>query len=115
MNTPFSSLEDMAEVSEGIHRLGVLRMDVDNLGTVFQKGLAQRATISRVSTLSFNLSLFFEGWINAFLKRENFQNRTYLIYSGGDDLFLVGSWDKIIEAAYEIRKAFGRYTQKQDH
>ena len=112
-NAQIMTFEDMAEESKGIHRLGVLRMDVDNLGTVFQKDLAQRATISRVATLSFKLSLFFEGWINEFLKKENFKNKTYLIYSGGDDLFLVGSWDKIIEAAYGIRKAFGRYTQKQ--
>ena len=113
------TFEEMAKESEGIHRLGVLRMDVDNLGSIFQKGLTQRATISRVSTLSFSISLFFEGRINQFLESDKFKKKKedihtiYLIYSGGDDLFFVGSWDKIIEAAYVIRKDFGKYTQKK--
>ena len=34
-----------------------------------------------------------------------------IVYSGGDDLFIVGAWDEIIELAVDLRKDFKRYTQ----
>ncbi len=103
--------EDLAKDSEGIHRLGILRMDVDNLGAVFSKGLGERATISRVATLSSSLSLFFEGWLNKFIKNK-YEKDIYLIYSGGDDLFLVGAWDKIINLSENIAERFKKFTMK---
>ena len=32
------------------------------------------------------------------------------MYSGGDDLFLVGAWDELIGLAVDIRRAFRRFT-----
>ncbi len=43
--------EVMAEQAEGIKRLGILRMDVDNLGQIFSKGLGAQATLARVASL----------------------------------------------------------------
>lgn len=97
---------EIAMLSEGVQRLGILRMDVDDLGLVFSRGLAN-ATFSRISTLSTMLSLFFDGWVEELCKEEG---RIYLIYSGGDDLFIVGSWDAIPEIALSIRNDFRRYT-----
>ncbi|GAB4563604.1 MAG: type III-A CRISPR-associated protein Cas10/Csm1 [Anaerolineae bacterium] len=101
---PFSA---MAAQAQGIKRLGVLRMDVDNLGRIFQQGLGDRATLSRVATLSFAISLFFEGWVGELARQHNCQDpvgeRLYAIYSGGDDLFFVGSWDAVVELARAIR------------
>lgn len=56
----------LAEISKGANKLGVLKMDVDNLGLIFSKGFAQigGASISRISSLSFYLDLFFSGMIN---------------------------------------------------
>lgn len=56
-----AEFSDLADASTGVKWLGVLRMDVDSLGEVFQSGLGSYATISRVSTLSESLRLFFEG------------------------------------------------------
>ncbi len=97
---------DLAGLSEGIKRLGVLRMDVDDLGIVFSRGLRD-ATLSRISTLSTMLSIFFDGWVDKICREEG---RTYLIYSGGDDLFIIGSWDVIPKVALHIRNDFKRYT-----
>lgn len=101
---PFDVLEAQAE---GIARLGVLLMDVDNAGRLFSDGLGQRATLSRVATLSFALSLFFEGWVGHLAEELNRQDargeRLYSIYSGGDDLFFVGSWDAVVELARRVR------------
>jgi CRISPR/Cas system-associated protein Cas10 (large subunit of type III CRISPR-Cas system) len=55
------------------------------------------------------LSFIMEGCIEHMLslhfnENEDDMNRLYLIYSGGDDLFLVGSWDAVVEAADRIYK-----------
>ncbi len=101
---PFEALEAQAE---GIPRLGVLLMDVDDAGRLFSTGLGQQATLSRVATLSFALSLFFEGWVGRLAEELNRQDergeRLYSIYSGGDDLFFVGAWDAVVELARRVR------------
>jgi len=43
----------------GIPRLGVLRLDVDNLGLIFKEGLGKHATFGRVVQLSSMLDFFF--------------------------------------------------------
>ncbi len=103
----------MAWQSRGISRVGVLRMDVDNLGRIFAEGLGERATLSRVAALSFAMSVFFEGWVERLAEEQNRRDgrgeRLYSIYSGGDDLFFVGSWDAVVELARHIRADLGRY------
>ncbi|MCO6450990.1 MAG: type III-A CRISPR-associated protein Cas10/Csm1 [Caldilineales bacterium] len=94
--------------SQGVKRLGVLRMDVDNLGGLFAEGLAGKATLSRVASLSFAVSLFFDGWVEQLAVQqesspEGWDERLYSIYSGGDDLFFVGAWDAIAEFARRVR------------
>ncbi len=105
---PFHALEAQ---SHGLKRLGVLRMDVDNLGVLFAEGLGERATLSRIASLSFAISLFFEGWVAELARRQNGngQERVYSIYSGGDDLFFVGSWDAMPELARAIRADLSRF------
>ena len=105
---PFGAL---AAESKGIERLGVLRMDVDDLGRLFGEGLNKRATLSRVASLSFAVSLYFEGWVGELAAKRNGEgpDKLYSIYSGGDDLFFVGAWDEIVELAREVRADLTRY------
>ena len=102
--------------SQGIKRLGVMRMDVDNLHEIISKGFGEEASLSRIGALSFAVSLFFEGWvaklaedINAKDKSDGRGERLYSIYSGGDDLFFVGAWDAVIELTRQIRADLSRY------
>ncbi|MEK7990281.1 MAG: type III-A CRISPR-associated protein Cas10/Csm1, partial [Thiotrichaceae bacterium] len=101
---------NFAECSTGIKRAGILRMDVDNLGQVFVNGLnfksGQMGSLSRIATLSRQLNLFFSGHLNELLKK---YQRTQIIYAGGDDLFLIGSWDELPDVAHEIRTQFTQY------
>ncbi len=86
-------------------------MDVDDLGDLFQWGM-QDATLSRVASLSFALSIFFEGWVGELCRRTNRQagvDRVYAIYSGGDDLFIVGAWDALPGLAADIRRDLSRF------
>lgn len=93
----------------GIPRLGVLRADVDNLGAAFVSGLPQdKTSIGRTSTLSRALSYFFKFRINEILKARDYQLQ--IIYSGGDDLFIVGNWSDVLHAAMDIRTSFDDYT-----
>jgi len=34
----------------------------------------------------------------------------HIVYCGGDDLFLVGAWDDLLELSADLRKAFAAYT-----
>ena len=103
--------EKLAKESQGITRLGILRADVDNLGKLFAQGLGTDATLSRIASLSFAFSLFFEGWIGKMAETRNIAHgdRLYAIYSGGDDLFFVGSWDEVAEFAWEVNEDLKNY------
>ena len=103
------TFNDFADHSKGLKRLGVLRMDVDNLGRIFTKGLYKKASISRVTTLSRSLVLFFGGYLNTICEQKKYRNNVSIIYSGGDDLFIVGAWNLAIELAEEIRSEFGAF------
>lgn len=115
---------------EGIKRLGVLRADVDNLGAAFMMGFRpELATLSRTVTLSRELALFFKNYINElcagrlngageekitpfslFGTAKPAARNVHIVYSGGDDIFLVGAWDDLLELAVDIHRAFTRYT-----
>jgi len=103
--------EKFASEAKGIKRIGVLRMDVDNLGQMFIRGFRwaedkQMGSLSRVATLSRQLNLFFSGYLMQLLKHEP---RVQVIYAGGDDLFLVGSWDALPDVARNIEQSFTRF------
>ena len=104
-----ADFDQLADASEGTKWLGVLRMDVDNLGALFQNGLGDSATISRMSTLSESVRLFFEGYIPKLCREYNGRQTSEileLIYAGGDDLFLVGGWSALPKIARQIRDEF---------
>ena len=118
------TFEILAEKAEGIKRLAVLRGDVDNLGNAFVNGFQRAqeggryATLSRTAVLSRQLSLFFKLHLNQLLqsgKSNTFSNggarQLCVVYSGGDDVFLVGAWNDVIDAAVDLRNAFEQFTQ----
>lgn len=124
--TSGDTFEEFAKAAEGIERIGILRADVDNLGDAFVNGFKNPAnddkyvTLSRTATLSRQLSLFFKYHINGILKHPEFEikddedrkgRKATIVYSGGDDLFIVGSWNHIIELSVDIRRAFEKYTE----
>lgn len=92
---------------EGIRRLGVIRADVDNLGKAFSQGFSKdHSTISRSTTLSRSLSLFFKYHINQIVK----DKKATIVYSGGDDVFIVGNWQDVIEISMDLQSQFSDFT-----
>lgn len=123
--TTGNTFSQFAREADGIDRIGILRADVDNLGQAFVSGFEnpenenRYVTLSRTATLSRQLSLFFKLHINKILRESSFSidgkerhgRNVTICYSGGDDLFIVGAWNEIVELAVDIRRAFERYTE----
>lgn len=74
-----NSMEELAGQSEGVRRIAVCRMDVDNLGHAFISGFEQEnekdpvkrmhyVTLSRTSAFSRQMSLFSSATSTAFSK-----------------------------------------------
>lgn len=111
--------EEYAKEATGIDRIAVLRADVDNLGRAFVSGFEERyTTLSRTATFSRQLSLFFKHHINQILSEGEYsidgkagRRNATIVYSGGDDLFIVGSWKDIVEAAVDIHNKLKEYSE----
>lgn len=113
------TFEELADNCRGIKRLGVIRADVDNLGQAFVSGFSdENVSVSRTSTFSRMMSMFFKFHINGILKKGRYRlfddsgekRNASIIYAGGDDLFIVGGWDDIICFAADMHNAFEKFT-----
>lgn len=97
------------------NRLAVLRMDVDNLGKLFTNGFDKsQASFSAYATLSASLDWFFSGYLNTIRRKDSYREWVSIIYSGGDDIFAVGRWDKMIEFAHEVQYDFKAFVGRND-
>lgn len=125
-----NSFSSFVREAEGIKRIGVLRADVDNLGQAFVRGFEKKdgsqkyVSLSRSATFSRKMSLFFKLHLNDILKNGSFSftecsgeskgsiaRNAAIIYSGGDDLFIIGAWDDVLEAAVDIHDRLESFTQ----
>jgi len=107
-----ADFDTLARISEGIERIGVLRMDVDNLGCIFGEYIAP-LSLTRLSAASAAMGLFFDGWLNVICEEMEgvlrLPQSLYVIYAGGDDLFVVGPWHMMPELAKRIRDDLAAY------
>ncbi len=119
------SFDELSKEALGVEKIAVLRMDVDNLGKVFSEGLPEdKRSLSRYATLSRFMSHFFKNCIRLLARRQldvlkdknlpklskdDGERNLVVVYSGGDDLFIVGAWNDVFEIAFEIRELFGEY------
>jgi CRISPR-associated protein Csm1 len=93
----------------GVEALMTLKGDIDNLGMIFQRGLA-RPTFARMAALSRQINAFFTIWL-PWLCRTEFSN-TYTVFAGGDDFFLIGPWYSTIRLADRMQREFSRYAAR---
>lgn len=115
-----SSFEALAKASTGIDKLGVLRADVDNLGKTFISGFKpEHTSLSRTASFSRKLSMFFKFHINNILENGEYmidgsvsaKRNVTIVYSGGDDVFIVGAWDDVIGLAIDLSDSLKKYSQ----
>ncbi len=101
---------EKAGVFCGTEALGVLKADIDQLGLLMACGLKpERFTLSRLATLSRQLDNYFTVYLPHFLMNETTFNDIYTVFAGGDDLFLIGPWNRIIDLAIVLRSSFSDY------
>lgn len=119
------SFEELSNSATGINRIALLRADIDNLGQSFISGFENDknkdlyVTISRTSVFSRKLSTFFKLYINNVIENGKYflpgaskkQRDVVIVYSGGDDMFIVGAWDDIIGISVDIYESFKKYCQ----
>ena len=119
------TLEEMAADAKKkgcIERIGIIRADVDNLGSTISMGFDKTVggNIMRTAALSRQLTLFFKSHINCILSNPQFNlgkntpdsgRNASICYSGGDDIFVLGEWDDIVGFAIDISNEFNKFTQ----
>jgi CRISPR-associated protein Csm1 len=88
---------------------------VDGLGKVFTE--FGKDTPTRYIAASHTMSLFFDGYVSqlcqAFENEYGRSDSLYIIYGGGDDLFIVGEWDLLPHLAQKIHDDFAVFTQER--
>lgn len=91
----------IAEQSDGDKKIAALKLDVDNLGSLF----IGRSELE-YKKMSGELKEFFDEKLLNLIISEKMQKNIYVVFSGGDDCFLIGSWNKIFDLAIILRKKF---------
>ena len=121
----FELLAHAAKMDGALERIGVLRMDVDSLGRVMVRGLfygdEPHRSMAATSTLSVALDRLFAGYLDVLCREVTAKpcmaglpghedgDLLYVIYAGGDDLFVVGSWHLLPLLAERVKDAFKQY------
>lgn len=125
------TFSELAALSEGVPYLGGLLLDADRMGEVFARGLRCQgrdlATPSRMAALSRFLEWFFTVEVLGLIQQASLyqgrlgfsdleaQNKArryrliYSVYSGGDDLFLLGPWDVVLDFALDLERLYRHY------
>ncbi len=112
----FSHLSGFAGLRTGTDKLGVLKLDADNLGTIFN--YLPSFTIAQQLSQGI-ISPFFGERIKELLTRtiessdpsespQKFSENIYPVFSGGDDCFFVGAWDVILQWSVLVQEHFDR-------
>lgn len=95
---------------KGIEAIGILKADVDNLGLLFACGTREeRLTLSRLATMSRQMNNYFSIFLPYKLKTDDRFKNIYTVFAGGDDLFLIGPWNRIIDFAGFLNESFKEY------
>ena len=127
-----TSVDRLANASEGAKYLGILKMDGDDMGKIFREGVRNwwakklsvnpdkigKMTPARYATLSSLLEIFFGFCVNEICRRGSFFTKekyskdpqVYVVFSGGDDIFVLGPWDQIVDLAVKIGEEYAIFT-----
>ncbi|NPA44483.1 MAG: hypothetical protein GXO49_03015 [Chlorobi bacterium] len=142
----FEDLAEFARARTGTAKIAALKLDIDNLGTLFQQINNENENIF----LSKKISEFFTDKFFDIINNENFsykkhqlneskkkyfetkdffnngetipykeyildehkvnfKENLYVVFAGGDDSFIIGAWDAILEFAILLRKRFADF------
>ncbi len=107
-HTPGRDFDELAKLARGREYLAYLRIDADRIGEQFRKLEGDPYRTWGLSTL---LDQAFVTGVTELLG-SRFTN-LYPVYGGGDDLFLIGPWNQVMDFAAAWRKTFGALTEEK--
>lgn len=99
---------ELASRSAGTKAWGVLRGDVD----LFSLRLRRAQSIEEHVQLSMLYKHFFAGEVHAICLGGEFWRRIAILYTGGNDFAVYGSWDALALFATEMQRTFHRFAEE---
>ncbi len=102
-----ASLETLASRAGGRPGWGVLRADVDGFGVRLRK----LTSIAEHIQLSILFKQFFAGELEVSCSSADYWRKVTILYAGGDDFAVYGSWDALLLLAREIHRLFSKFAE----
>lgn len=110
------SFEDLAKVNcyekDGVQyvkpALMCIKGDIDNLGSLFQKGFGS-PTFATMAGLSRQLNNFFTVFLPYLCQEDERAKNIYTVFAGGDDFYLIGPWLDMVRLVPTLREKFRQY------
>jgi CRISPR-associated protein Csm1 len=99
---------ELAERAEGADRWGILQGDVDHFGVQLRRA----GTVEEHIHFSALFQEFFAGELALLCAMPDFWRKVTVLYRGGDDFAVLGSWDALILLAREIARVFERFVDQ---
>ena len=104
------TFSEIAQKATGNKKLAMFKSDIDNLGLVFSSSLGERMSFSRYADMSHKLHYFFSAYYTHFVRTHGYEDKIYTVFSGGDDLCILGAWDAVMQFACDFQKEIGKLT-----
>lgn len=103
-----AGVEELAARARGRKTWGVLRGDADQ----FQARLQKAETVEEFIQLSVFYKQFFLGEVQTLCGQPEFRDKTAVLYTGGDEFAIAGSWDALLPFAQAIERVFRRSSEE---
>ena len=101
-------IKTFEKLAEGSSGLIALKADVDRLGDTFRD--FYMTSFKKFNRLSRELDFFFSDYISSMIENSEKYNNIYIVFAGGDDLFLIGEYKEVVTLAKEIREEFYKFS-----
>ncbi len=102
-----ASLAELAARSSGASRWGILIGDIDH----FDAQLRRAGSIEDHLHLSVLFKEFFAGELSLLCTLPEFWRKVSILYRGGDDFIVIGSWDTLVLLARELERLFEKFAE----
>ncbi len=99
---------ELAHRAEGSARWGILRGDVDQFGSQLER----LGTIEEHIHLSVLFKEFFAGELALLCTLPNFWSKVSILYRGGDNFTVLGTWDALLLLSRELQRLFEKFTEE---
>lgn len=86
-------------------KLAALKMDVDNLGDLFKEKTKEQYKILSQEIQDFFAKTLYTDILQPCIRSGDI----YPVFAGGDDCFLIGTWDMVLKIANKIQQKFDTF------